>query len=201
MRTKTPSRSACVIVAVLILTTAGTGSSAVYLAWFSSLRADQRIAAAAAVLTGGAFALAVLAGIVAVAAYDLAQRRPQLHLTASYRRGGRPKGSGRAFPSLLNVTLENKGTTAARNTAVRIRALGAMFDDSSGWIKEAPGDMRWESTADVALHAGGWPYPVPPINVRLGTLLGSDRFAIAYDVVADGFSLTNRKLLLGWDDV
>jgi hypothetical protein len=178
-RTKSVGQRLAVVLG-LILIAAVTMGGAIYLTWFSPLNVDQRISASTAALTGGAFLLAMAAGAIAYAAYRYSIRRPDLHFDAQLEWS--------AGTTTLKPRLVNWGDAAARNTAIRLYFLyQAQLHYFAGWTMDYdnPTSCRWESTADVTIHAQGWEIPLPPISF---VSPGEKSLTMGYWVVADGFS-------------
>jgi hypothetical protein len=166
------------------------------------------------VFGGGAFVLAVLATIIATAAFVNSTERPELHLIAMYPGGtligpltpawtnGQPDESGQITSVAessdwgLDLILYNAGPVAARFVALQVTfGDGARLDTKGSAGALAPwhrpttvtDELRWEGGADAVVHPS-WYYTVPQLGPTYLILEGPQSeasFQFEVEVVAD----------------
>ena len=131
----------------ILVTTVG----AVVAIWFSStLNVDQEIAATSAVLTGAALAVAVLAGFLAVLAYQFTTRSPNILIMFDSRDNA--DGTRTIRPRVINT-----GQVSATRASVMLIFSGAAVRRATEW--ECTGIVVY-SRETPALNAGGTPIPL-----------------------------------------
>lgn len=154
-------------------------------AWGSSKDFSVQIAALAMVFTGAGLAIAVLAGIVALAAYWLAIQRPKLGVEISF-----PNGEG----VTIQVRLWNRNSYSARNPAVRIEFFGLQPVHSGAFAwpevpvtqEGAVGAIQWDGGADYSIHGPDWFRDLPPFQLGAPRVLPVAQPSIYVEAVADG---------------
>ena len=169
---------------------------------------DHRLAALADVFSASAVALALIAGLIALLAYNESLKRPALRLDAKLGDGQKGKVVGTALDgsgnyreiadskdSLLNMTLSVTNQVSARNPAVKVsirNGLTALHGFGGGWVA---GDdstsgfqsARWDGGADYIVH-GGFPRDLYPLVLGRSRLVdkGSATATLRIEWVADG---------------
>lgn len=174
------------------------------------------IASMAAILTTGAVLLAVIAAVVAIAAYTAAVQRPVLVLEFNFLNNTGPgiiewtrqpdniyvQGNPQSFvleqnqQLIARLTIHNRSTVSARNPALRIEFLGFARTGpppGPGWLPvnhtraDAAYAAQWDGGADLSIH-GSWSRPIPEIQLAgLYGIRNSPAYALAFFLVADGF--------------
>jgi hypothetical protein len=190
------------------------------------VRNDTKMATINTVAVLATLIVAVLAGIVAIAAYAIASGQPDLDAVIRFEFSepnsprfylARDPGEDpshwplESFKQLTGrVTLTNRSRYAARNPGIRIR-----FDGISG-LGDIPGwdtavfthmvgvtEIQWDGGADRMIH-GEWSRNLPGINLFGASWLrhlGTPTMTVT--VVADGVSPRSRVypiVLREWED-
>jgi hypothetical protein len=160
----------------------------------SGLKTSDRLTGLADVLAAGTFVLAAFAGIVAIAAYRLSARRPQLAIDLDIGCSSSPflfviddqveapegfwaLSEAAKMPDMFipnscdnmltaRPRLRNSADYTARNPAVRIEFLGLSRIPSgqADWVRLADNLVLWEGRADYAIH-GSFTRELSPLKL------------------------------------
>jgi hypothetical protein len=175
------------LVVISFLACAGAAASI----WFGSWGLTDRLAALGALFTFGALWVAVIAAVVAVAAYQLASGRPQLKVAVFTPDSQNPnpwlyhpEHGGELASILFTVRLYNVSQFSARNPAVRIELSGledvgveapfgivAPFQVKDGWsmteCDPSAGTMTWVwiGGVDATIHGPRWFIDTPLLDL------------------------------------
>jgi len=162
-------RASIVLALILVVTIGGVGAL-----WFvSSLTIDQRIAAIGAVLTFAGLAVAVLAAVLALLAYFLADRRASLSVGWAY--AANTNGTYTVHPLLMN-----NGEASAASARVTLTFHHLTVMSSGAWRQRASWSLSWDA---VDVHVGEYPTDLPVIVVLPD--VGTNDHTISWNVAAD----------------
>ncbi len=175
------------------------------LSWLSS-HSSERLAVIGNLLSFGTLLLALVAGIVALAAYSAATGLPDLRLRALVRGAGAKSNLIVVTPTEvppvtaagnneLIVILVNRNVYAARSPAVIVRIESGNFRKeifSAGEDWHITGrDMdrniiavQWDGGADYIIHGKSY-RQIPDLHLEG---LGGDSARITFRILADGYS-------------
>ena len=171
-----------VYLALLTLVTAATIALAGI--WLNS-GADDRLAVIANILSLGTFALALVAGVIALAAYIAATGKPDLipqimingeypaEMTFALDVNNYIRESDGMKALILDITLRNESGYAARTPALLIELHGAViarqeYSSAPAWTPiEAPSHlitaMQWDGGPNYSIHGESY-RQLPPVN-------------------------------------
>ena len=174
--------SSIALVAIFVVAVGG-----VVAAWFgSTLNIDQRIAAISAVLTAAALFVAVLASVVAIAAYRFTARAPALGV--GFGSPANADGTRTIQPFVFN-----NGRASAPTARVMLHFLRVVVHSSPGWIRAESGETY---IADAqTIHAGGLPTFVGAFNVTVDP--AEPKACIIWTVVADQVNESGVHMING----
>jgi hypothetical protein len=148
-------RNASIALALILVVTVG----GVIAIWFAStLTIDQRIAAISATLTASALAVAVLAAVLAIAAYLFTIRLPDLQVGFTTTSFDAEIGSRDVTPYVYN-----NGSASASSARVLVTLVNAQILSTS-LPRIGPFSCTWEVTN---VHRGSLPLFYDPITLRL----------------------------------
>ncbi|TMC52373.1 MAG: hypothetical protein E6J20_11940 [Chloroflexi bacterium] len=204
--------SAVAVIALVTVVLTGLGIWAWGLNWPQS----DRLTLEAVLLTAGTFVLALVAAVVALAAYVAATQTPDLAPTIVFHVGqpNRPVFTVEAVPPVgkaikisewlqtqtTEVRIENRSRSSARNPALRIDLVGLSMTDFSapGWEivqrvrQRGVTAIQWDGGADYAIH-GRWTRELPGFNLQDMYLVPEHLTCeLRLTVVADGFNRVVR---------
>jgi hypothetical protein len=196
--------------AVLVLTLVATVAFGAW-AWTWSDEFANQVAAVTAVFATGTFVLAVVAGVIALAAYiasiqppdlDVALEVPfakpnELEFFADHANKGPVDYAKVLGPRELLIRIHNRSRFSARNPAYRVelKGLAGMFpargDNWSMLRYAASGAVlaQWDGGADLMIH-GRWSRDVH-LSLHDTVDLETDH-EVVIEVVAEGFNRSSR---------
>lgn len=175
---------------------------------------DHRLAALAAIFGAAAFLLAVVAGLLALLAYNQALALPDLEMQAKLGDGsqgwvcpltadqsGNFKEIAHANQSVLNITLLVTNRVSARNPAVKITPVKGLVGFQMFTAAWRPGDLgpsgytttRWDGGANFLVH-GGFPLAVEGFSLGGSRLTANTltKATIRIEWVADGIQKQSK---------
>lgn len=197
--------------AVLVLTLAVTVGFGAW-AWTWSDRFADQLAAVTSVFATGTFVLAVVAGVIALAAYIASIQPPDLdvELEVPFSKPNQPEffvdHANKAAaeyarvlgPTELVIRIHNRSPFSARNPACRVelKGLAGMFDahgDAWSFLRFFRGLgavlAQWDGGANYMIH-GRWSRDIH-LSLHNTVDLETDH-EIVIDVVAEGFNRSWR---------
>ena len=208
---------------LLILIAGAIGGAS--LTWLTS-RSDDRLAVISNFLSFGTLLLALVAGIVALAAYSAATGLPNLWVQVNMPDQPLPnnirfvyqEGESQIHNALASIIVENTSTYAARTPAVIIGLRGAMippFVDpqtgvvqvSEGWVVTTFTDERniteyqWDGGPNYSIHGNSLRH-LPRLNLS-GMYPDPDPAVqpeMVIKLLADGYSRTKITLPIEFSD-
>lgn len=160
------------------------------------------------ILAASTVLLALLGGLVAVAAYAAATARPHLEVEVTFRFSFpnepvlqmAPSGTGSVSRAIApwrqceaTVQIHNRSSHSARNPAVRIDLIGmGGIGGSTAWMPihfastvGATG-VQWEGGADYPIH-GNWTRELPTLDFAGVDVYSIATAGLSLELVADGF--------------
>jgi len=186
-------------------------------AWGWSSDFDTEIAAATMVFTAAAVGIALLAGLVAVAAFWQAIQRPSLLLQVEVAAGNRAFEPGQRLPGggpppmlatqvgfIVQVRLGNRSNYSGRNPSVRLTfhdftgLVPELEANKGGWAmmpSSRAGEMtfQWDGGSDLSIHGPNWFRDLPPFGVRDSTVKAGDAPRMTIEAVTDGGRATKMQ--------
>lgn len=213
LTTRRPQRRWRVAIATVALVAAAAATAlAVLLAAQLPWSLAERLALVGDLLTASTVLLAVLAGLIALAAYAAGTASPDLDVEVRFRFSfsnepvlqlEAPDESGSAAIAPYRqceaeVLVHNRASHSARNAAVLIRLIGmGGISGSPGWASldfvntVGATAVQWEGGADYAIH-GNWTRVLPLLDFSGVRAYVSAQAALWIEVVADGFRSETR---------
>jgi hypothetical protein len=203
-RTQIPQRPMLAVYAGLLIIIAlviGAWS----LRWLTSGSTD-RLAVIGNLLSLGTLLLALVAGIVALAAYSAATGRPELKMQFRLPMSGAnqvrfvPDADGFANENTTaTIIVRNTSSYAARSPAVTVSFQGGMIPDvqyglgSTGWTRigddytRATLAFQWDGGPNYAIHGNSVRY-LPELNLQGLSLTPGKPAVLVIRLLADGYS-------------
>jgi hypothetical protein len=184
--------------------------------WLSTWSLADRLAGLSALFAGAALYVAALGGIIALAAYGLASKRPAVRTELRYRGSALEvpifpvSEATSSFVSFVEgdhlewiLRIYNKSTFPARNPAVRVQLSGFAWTPSvSGhpqvgsrhglWHviepdrKSAQYAFIWMAEPGETIHGPHWFRDLPPLDLRGVAGMSGHRMQVHVAVVAEG---------------
>ncbi len=193
-----------VIVAAIV---GGPAAGVGWLATHWPEHASDQYVVVGAISTVVAVWLALIAAVVALMAYILADESPNLSVLLD----GRPLDRGLdllladpvddryqiASPPYLPFRLVNRSGFSARNPSVRVNFTDAMLSNQLDWkITRRTGDdvsLQWSGGGDVSVH-GHWEQNVPSVDLTGTDVWVRQSVTLTVEVVAEGFRLSPQQV-------
>lgn len=182
------------------------------------LNDDRRLALGADTVAGATLLIALVGGLVAIAAYRVSIRAPRLELLFEWGEGrGKevtveldeqhgsppfyPLGPGYRYATLF---LSNRTRNTARNAAIRLRFHGFRGElaerepaGAKRWhvVNHSQGGeaLEWDGNGESSIH-GTWQLVLPALDLRQLELLTSGA-AIQWEIVAEQFAKSGKTLI------